>query len=615
MYAARRIGFKCTSLILLFMLTWTSLWAYPTSAASTMNYSNPINTAGADPYVMLHSDGYYYFTRTLGNRLDIWKSRSLTAIDLGERKTVWTPPSGLKDIWAPEIHNIDGKWYIYYTANTGCGDDCRGVYVLENDSPDPLQGSWTDKGKLNTQYAGLDGTVFDHNGRLYFLYAAYGDWSGSHGSAIAIAPMSNPWTLDGDSSILTKPEYDWEMKGMPVNEGAIILKNQGKIYLVFSASACWEDDYSLGILSADAASDLLNPASWTKSDKPVFAKSAANGVYAPGHNSFVPSKDGTQDLIVYHGNSGPGQGCGARPTRVQPFTWNNDGSPNFGVPTNGPLAVPSGDYRIEAEHGTPAKALIKEEAGASGGKVVRLNNTNSSLSIKDVIVPEEGSYTLNIRYSNTAGPDASEQVSVNGHPAVTVALPHTGSKQYATASIQVELKKGYDNVIEFAKSKHAVDIDYIELAGSNTFSIKPGAEYKLINPNGGKALSVADPNAAGETWTQMKDDSDGGAAQRWKVTLNEDGTYSFVNPESGKALTVIDPAAAWGRAGLAEYQGLDTQKWKLVDTGNGYCKWFNVQTGKALDVNGASINSGTDVGTWQDIPGGTAQFWLLYRLD
>ncbi|WP_181152962.1 family 43 glycosylhydrolase, partial [Paenibacillus sp. AR247] len=88
-----------------------------------MNYSNPINTAGADPYVMLHSDGYYYFTRTLGNRLDIWKSRSLTAIDLGERKTVWTPPSGLKDIWAPEIHNIDGKWYIYYTANTGCGDD------------------------------------------------------------------------------------------------------------------------------------------------------------------------------------------------------------------------------------------------------------------------------------------------------------------------------------------------------------------------------------------------------------------------------------------------------------------------------------------------------------
>ncbi|MFE0558470.1 family 43 glycosylhydrolase [Paenibacillus sp. NPDC058910] len=612
MRAARGLKFKLTALVLLFTLTLTSFWAYDSSAASTMNYSNPINTAGADPYVMLHSDGYYYFTRTLGNRLDIWKSRSLTAIDLGERKTVWTPPSGLKDIWAPEIHNIGGK--CYYTANTGCGDNCRGVYVLENDSADPLQGDWTDKGKLNTQYSGLDGTVFDHNGRLYFLYAAYGDWSGSHGSAIAIAPMSNPWTLDGDNMILTKPEYDWEMKGMPVNEGAVILKKNGKISLVYSASACWEDDYSLGILTAGAASDLLNPASWTKSPQPIFAKAPEQGVYAPGHNSFVPSKDGTQDLIVYHGNSGPGKGCGARPTRVQPFTW-NDGSPNLGAPTNGPLAVPSGDYRIEAEHGAPVKALIKEEKGASGGKVVRLNNQNSSLMIKDVMVSEEGSYTLSLRYSNTDGPDALEHVTVNGKPAGLMALPHTGSHQYATASIQVELKKGYNNMIEFTKGKHAVEIDYIELAGSNAFSIKPGAEYKLINPNGGKALEVVDAGMADGTWTQMWNDSEGGAAQRWKIALNEDGTYTLINPNSGKALTVLDPAESWGRVGILENQGLDTQKWKLTDTGNGYCKWINVKSGKALDVSGASIDSGADVGTWKDLPGGNAQLWLLYRLD
>ncbi|MBD2872943.1 family 43 glycosylhydrolase [Paenibacillus arenilitoris] len=609
------IGFKLTALVLLIMLTLTSIGAYGSSAASTLNYSNPINTAGADPYIMLHSDGYYYFTRTLGNRLDIWKSRSLIAIDLGERKTIWTPPSGLKDIWAPEIHNIGGKWYIYYTANTGCGDDCRGIYVLENDSADPLQGDWTDKGKMNLPYSGLDGTVFDHNGQLYFLYAAYGDWSGSHGSAIAIAMMSNPWTLDGDNVILTKPEYSWEKKGMPVNEGAVILKRNGKIFLVYSASACWEDDYSLGILTADDTSDLLNPASWTKSEQPVFAKSPENGVYGPGHNSFVQSKDGTQDLIVYHGNSGPGQGCGPRPTRVQPFTWMNDGSPNFGIPTNGPLAVPSGDYRIEAEHGVPVKAQIKEKKGASGGKIVRLNNSNSSLTIKDVIVPEEGSYTLNVRYSGAAGPKASVNVSVNGKPALLMALPRIGSNQYATAAIQVELKKGYNNLIEFTKGKHAVEIDSIELAGSHTFSVKPGAEYKLINPYGGKALDVADAGMADGTWTQMSDDSNGTAAQRWKIALNEDGTYTIINPNSGKALTVLDPAEAWGRVGITENQGLDTQKWKLIDTGNGYCKLINVQTGKALDVSGASINSGAGVGTWKDLPGGVAQLWLFYRLD
>lgn len=614
MRADKGIRWKLAAFVIVIMLMLTSFGAEDSSAASTSTYSNPINTAGADPYVMLHEDGYYYYTRTLGSRLDIWRSRSLTAIDLGQRKTVWTSPSDLKDIWAPEIHYIEGKWYIYYTANTGCGDNCRGVYVLENDSADPFQGDWTDKGKLNTQYSGLDGTVFEHNGQLYFLYAAYGDWSGAHGSAIAIAPMSNPWTLNGDNVILTKPEYDWEKKGMPVNEGAVILKRNGQIFLVYSASACWEDDYSLGILTANETSDLLNPASWTKSAQPVFAKSPANGVFGPGHNSFVQSKDGTQDLIVYHGNSGPGQGCGARPSRVQPFTWNNDGSPNFGVPTNGPLSVPSGDYRIEAEVGTPIKANVKDNAAASGGKIVRLNNENSSLTLKDVIVPEEGSYTLSVRYSNNANPDAAVQVTVNDK-LMNMSFPHTGSSQFAVASLQIHLKKGYNNVIEFTKGKHAVDIDYIEVSGSNAFSVESGAEYKLINPNGGKALDVTDSGTSDGTWTRMWNDADGGAAQRWKIVQNADETYTLINPNSGKVLTVMDPAETWGRVAVSEDKGLDTQRWKIVDTGNGYCKLLNVRTGKALDVGGASIDSGASVGTWQDLPGGIAQFWLLYRLD
>ncbi|MFD0697323.1 family 43 glycosylhydrolase [Paenibacillus sp. GCM10027628] len=610
----KEMTFRVTLLFLLLFCFTFSTNQYST-AASTSSFKNPINTAGADPYVMLHSDGYYYFTRTLGNRLDIWKSRSLVGIDLGERKTVWTTPANMRDIWAPEIHYIDGKWYIYYTANTGCGDDCRGVYVLENASADPLQGEWVDKGRINTQYSGLDGTVFDHNGQWYFLYAAYGNWSGAHGSAIALAPMSNPWTLNGENVILTKPEYSWEKKGMPVNEGAVILKRNGKIFLVFSASACWEDDYSLGILTAADTSNLLDPASWMKSTQPVFSKSPANGVYAPGHNSFVQSKDGTQDLIVYHGNNGPGQGCGPRPTRVQQFTWNADGSPNFGVPTNGPLAVPSGDYRIEAEHGTPYKAEIKDEKDASGGKVVRLNNENSTLLIKDVNVPEEGTYTLTVKYSNTAGPDAVQQISVNGKPGMPLTYPHSGSNHYDSVSMQIELKKGYRNTIQFTRGKHAVDIDYIELSGNNEFSIKSGSEYKLINPNGGKVLDVIGAGTTNGTFTQMWDDSDGGIAQRWKIVDNGDGTYKLINPNSGKALTVSDPAAAWGRVDIEEDQGLDTQKWKIVDTGNGYCKLINVKTGKALDVGGASINSGAGVGTWQDLPGGVAQFWLMYKLD
>jgi hypothetical protein len=60
---------------------------------------------------------------------------------------------------------------------------------------------------------------------------------------------------------------------------------------------------------------------------------------------------------------------------------------------------------------------------------------------------------------------------------------------------------------------------------------------------------------------------------------------------------------------------LDSQKWEIVDNGAGYYKLINMESNKALDVGGASIDSGANVGTWEDIPGGPAQIWLLYKLD
>ena len=88
----------------------------------------------------------------------------------------------------------------------------------------------------------------------------------------------------------------------------------------------------------------MDSSSWTKYPEPVFKASADNQVYAPGHNSFFKSPDGTEDWILYHANEKPGQGCGVhRSPRAQKFSWNADGTPNFGVPvkTGAPLPVPS----------------------------------------------------------------------------------------------------------------------------------------------------------------------------------------------------------------------------------------------------------------------------------
>jgi GH43 family beta-xylosidase len=118
-----------------------------------------------------------------------------------------------------------------------------------------------------------------------------------------------------------------------VNEGPQFLSHGDKVFLIYSASGCWTENYCLGMLSADANSNLMDSISWKKNPSPVFTAATENKVYAPGHNSFFKSPDGREDWILYHANSAPEQGCGGhRSPRAQKFTWNADGTPNFGVP-------------------------------------------------------------------------------------------------------------------------------------------------------------------------------------------------------------------------------------------------------------------------------------------
>jgi GH43 family beta-xylosidase len=148
--------------------------------------------------------------------------------------------------------------------------------------------------------------------------------------------MENPWTLKGEQVCITTPEYDWEKIGFSVNEGAAILKRNGRIFITFSASAT-DYNYCMGLLTANENSDLLDPKSWVKTAEPVFTTSEENRQYGPGHNSFTVSEDGKQDILVYHARSykeieGDPLYDPNRHTRVQVIQWNEDGIPNFGIP-------------------------------------------------------------------------------------------------------------------------------------------------------------------------------------------------------------------------------------------------------------------------------------------
>ena len=321
--------------------------------APQRTFTNPVYR-GADPWI-IHRDGAYYLCRSAGRGIEVWKSSQLT--DRGQRKTVWRAPEtgwNRAEVWAPELHHLFGKWYIYYAASTGRNADHR-MGVLESVSDDP-QGEYIDRGQLYTgddiarkrdnRWA-IDGTTLQVNRDLYFV------WSGWETTRdvqhLYIARMENPWTIGGNRVRLCDNDtFPWERVGenpkeRGLHEGPAAIVRNGRVFLIYSCSGSWQPTYKLAMLHADARADLLDPRSWTKHPAPLFQ--GAGRTLGAGHCSFTTSPDGTQDWIIYHTKTQRDAGWTDRVVHMQPFTWREDGFPEFGEPAQpgALLALPAGE--------------------------------------------------------------------------------------------------------------------------------------------------------------------------------------------------------------------------------------------------------------------------------
>ncbi len=319
-----------------------------TSKPETIQITNPFIKQRADPWIYYHTDGFYYFTATAPeyDRLILRRSPTIQGLPSAPETVIWKKhPTGImgSHIWAPELHFIDGKWYIYFAAGGARDVWAIRIYALENESANPLEGTWIEKGQIKTNWESfsLDATSFEHKGIRYLVWAQHDPAIGGN-TNLYIAAMSNPWTIQGKQVMITRPKYDWEKIGFLVNEGAAVIKRNGRIFISYSASAT-DFNYAMGLLTASQDSDLLKAESWSKSSTPVFK--SANGVYGPGHNSFTVSPDGAIDLLVYHGRdykeiTGDPLNDPNRHTRIQPLRWNANGAPLFGEPcANGTITI------------------------------------------------------------------------------------------------------------------------------------------------------------------------------------------------------------------------------------------------------------------------------------
>lgn len=322
------------------------------STSVAQNFVNPI-AEGADPCVIRHGDQYIW-CQSSGNRgVALWVSDRLTS--LGTRHVVWTAPESgpySKEVWAPELQFIDGKFYIYVAASDGKNANHL-AYALESEGSDPLgpykihgpfaTGEGAD-GKSPNIWA-IDMVAFKSGGKLYAIWSGW-DKPGSDQQYLYIAPMKSPVELAGPRVLLAKNDtYLWERTeekegSRGLAEGPQILENEGRTFLIYSTAASWLPTYKLGLMEL-TGKDPLDPASWKKHREPVFRSTETT--FGVGHGGFVKSPDDKEWWQVYHAKRDR-KGNWMRSIFVQPFTFKS-GFPDFGQPVapGSTLPRPSGE--------------------------------------------------------------------------------------------------------------------------------------------------------------------------------------------------------------------------------------------------------------------------------
>lgn len=312
------------------------------------NYLTEYNEAWiaqrADPFVYRYEDGNYYFTASVPSydKIILRCSDKLSTLRTTKEKVIWhCHESGPMSahIWAPEIHFLFGKWYLYFAA--GAKEDKWKIrpYVLECTGENPMEDDWIELGQMKAAQGdefsfrafSLDGTILSHKGSYYYIWAEKVG-VGKMISNLYIARMETANQLATVQVLLTTPDYEWERVGFWVAEGPAVLQKNGKIFVTYSASAT-DANYCIGMLSTTEDADLLDPNAWKKERYPVLATDPRKGFFGPGHNSFTKSKDG-RDIMVFHARQY--EKLIAEPlydpnrhAMLLEVAWNEDGRPVF----------------------------------------------------------------------------------------------------------------------------------------------------------------------------------------------------------------------------------------------------------------------------------------------
>lgn len=238
----------------------------------------------ADPFIMLHDNIYYAYGTHSANGIAVFTSKDLNTWEQQEKLALDKRDSwGDKWFWAPEVYYVNGKFYMYYTAN-------EHICVATGDSPlGPFK--QTEKKPMIENEKCIDNSLFiDDDGKPYLFFDRFNDGL-------------NIWVAELESDLMTirmetlhpciQVSQDWEKVWPKVNEGPFVIKQNGVYYMTYSANSYESPFYGIGCATA---TNIMGR--WEKYDNnPLLQKPGE--LVGTGHHCIFRDKKGNLQLAFH----------------------------------------------------------------------------------------------------------------------------------------------------------------------------------------------------------------------------------------------------------------------------------------------------------------------------
>ncbi len=241
----------------------------------------------ADPFIMLYDDVYYAYGTYSDEGIVVFTSDDLLTWKLKklalDKNNVW----GDRWFWAPEVYHVNGKFYMYFSAN-------EHICVAVSDSPTGPFRQETKKPMVEGEKC-IDNTLFiDDDGKPYLFYDRFND-----GLNIWVAELEHNLTEIKPETLhkCINVSQDWEKVWPRVNEGSFVIKHNGVYYMTYSANSYESQFYGIGFATA---TDIMGQ--WTKYAKnPIFQK--PGDLVGVGHSAMFTDKEGKLRIVFHAHNS------------------------------------------------------------------------------------------------------------------------------------------------------------------------------------------------------------------------------------------------------------------------------------------------------------------------